>query len=269
MFNKQVFYINSRNRTAGSDADFTYKIDMKGFSKAPTHAVVLQCNIPKSFYIVQDGQNTFTLSEEGGANTATVTIPVGNYSRLSFRTTLSTLLNTSSPNGYAYTVTVPTSASAADTGKFTFTCVGHTLESGFTFGSSDNIFELMGFDSGTSNAFVGGTLVSSNVIKLSKEDTIYIHSDIVSGLSNDILQEVYSVDANDFSNIVFQNFAPDLYEKQITTSTASNTFRFYITNEDGGSIDLNGINWTLTLCVYTKDNTNSIFKDYMRYNLTM
>jgi hypothetical protein len=268
MFNKKVFYINSRNRTAGTDANFTYSIDMKGFSRPPTHCVVLQANIPKSFYIVQGGQNTFTLTEEGGANSATVTIPVGNYSRLSFRTTLQTLLNTTSPNGYTYAVTTPTTSSAADTGKFTFTCTGHTLESGFVFTSDSNVFELMGFDIGSTNAFVGGSLVSSNVIKLSKEDTMLIHSDLVSGMSSDILQEIYTVESNDFSNIVFQNFAPELYEKQITNSSTSNTFQFFITNEDGQYIDLNGLNWSLTLCCYTKDNTNSIFRDYMRYNLT-
>jgi hypothetical protein len=262
-FTKQVYHINSRNRLTGTDSDFTYAIDLKNFD--PSHCVVLQANIPKSFYIVQDGYNTFTLTEEGGANSATVTIPVGNYSRLSFRTALQTLLNTSSPNGYTYAVTTPTTSSASDTGKFTFTCVGHTLESGFTFAANNNIFELMGFDAGSANAFVGGSLVSTNVIKLSKEDTIYIRTDLVGGLSGGILQEIYSVDSNDFSNIVFQQFAHEYYEKEINTSN-SNAFRFYLTNEDGGRLDLNGLNWNLTLCCYKKDNSLDAIRQYMKYS---
>ena len=223
--NKKVFYVNSRNRTTGTNSDFTFLLDMKGFE--PTHCVVLQANIPKSYYIIQDGANTFTLTEEGVD--ATATIPPGNYNRTNFRVVISSLLNSTSPNGYTYTMTYPNTATGGDTGKYTYTCVGHTLQPSFAFSSDSNVYETLGFDVGTTT-FSGGSLTSSNVIKLTHEDSVFIHSDMVGGLSNNILQEIFAADSPDFSNIVFENtvreasaqFEPQLIPLHSSTKTGRN-----------------------------------------------
>lgn len=262
MDTKKLFYVNSRNRVAGTHSDFTYVLDMKQFN--PTHCVVLQANIPKSYYMIQDGLNTFTLTEEG-AGSATITIPAGNYNRTTFKSTVSTLLNAGSPNGYTYTITTPSSANGGDNGKYTFTCVGHTLQPTFTFSGDSNVHEALGFEVGEV-AFVGGSLESINVIKLTREDTIVIHSDIVGGLSDNILQEVFTVDNSDFTNIVYENHAPDLYEKVMETSN-HNSYRFYLTNEDGVMVDLNGLNWSMTLACYKKDNTDEIIRGYLKWRM--
>ena len=106
-------------------------------------------------------------------------------------------------------------------------------------------------------------LTSTNVVKLTKEDSIFIHCDIVGGLSNDILQEIYSVDSSDYSNIVFHNHAIEHYEKEMTSKT-NNVFQFYIMNEDGEKLDLNGLNWSMTLCCFKKDDTNEFMKKYLK-----
>ena len=257
---KKLYYINSRNRIGGTDESFSYEINMKTFE--PTHCLVLQANIPKSFFIVQDGENTFTLTEED-VNSVVITVPPGNYSRISFKTAVQSLLNLNSPGAYTYTITTPNS-STGDNGKYTFTCAGHTLETKIIMASDNNLYELFGFDIGSTNTFTSGTLESSNVIKMSKEDSVFIHSDIVADGS--ILQEVYAVENSDFSNIVFQQFAPEYYIKPLK-SNQSNVFTFYLTNEDGDSLNLNGLNWNMTLCLFRKDNTNDILKDYLRLSL--
>jgi hypothetical protein len=263
-FTRQLYYINSRNRLSGTDSDFTYAIDLRNFT--PSHCVVLSCNIPKSFFVVQEGQNTLTLTEED-VNTATITIPAGNYNRSNLKSVLQTLLTTNSPNAYTYVISVPNSASSGDTGKYTFSCVGHTLQPKLTFSSDNNLYELLGFDSGSTNSFSAGSLVSSNVVKLTKEDSIFIHSDIVGGISGDILQEIYSVDSPDFSNIIFHNHATDHYEQEMN-GTTNNIFRFYLTNEDGIKLELNGLNWSMTLSCYKKDDSSDFLKQYLKYSLS-
>lgn len=265
-YDKRIIHINSRKRLSGTDADFTFKVDLRGLSKNATHCTVLQANIPKSFYMVQENYNTFELTEEAGNDTVTITIPPGNYNRLTLKTTVANLMTANSPNSHTYTISIPPS-SGGDDGKYTYRCTGYTLESGITVSSDSNIFELLGFANGSSNSFVDGVLESSNVVKLSKEDSIVIHSDIVDEIEDDILQEIYTVDSSTFDNIVFQNQTPEHYEKRMRKNT-STVYRFYIMNEDNQPIDLNGLNWSLTLCCFVKDNTNALFKDYMKYNLS-
>jgi hypothetical protein len=264
MDTKKLFYVNSRNRTNGTDSDFTYNFDFGNLQ--PTHVVLLQCNIPKSYYVVRSGQNTFTLTEEN-TDSVVISITPGNYNRTTFKQTVNSLLTSNSPNGYTYTITVP-SGIGGDSGKYTYTCVGHTLQTKFITASDNNIFELLGFDEGSTNTFVAGSLTSTNVTKLTKEDTIFIHSDLVGGHNNNVLQEIYSVENSDYSNIVFQNFATDFYEKQII-SNGSNNYRFQLQNEDGEHIDINGLNWNMTLCFYLKDNTSDMFRQYMKYNMSL
>lgn len=259
---KKLVYINSKNRLSGTNSDFTYAVNLQGFK--PDYVTVLQCNIPKSYYMVQNGLNTFTL-REGGAS-AIVTIPIGNYNRTNFKTTLQTLLNGASPTLWVYTVTIPPS-SGADNGKYTFTVTGNGgIQPTFDFNFTNNVSELMGFDSGTTNSFVAGSLESTNVIKLVKEDTIYIMSDIVGANNHGILQEVYTNNSTDYDNIVFINVESDQYAKPIATSN-NNVYRFHLCSEDLTKIDLNGIAWTMTLCCHTKDNTNERIREYIKYRL--
>lgn len=265
---KKLFYINSSNRISGTDSDFYYQIDLSNYE--PTHVLVLQANIPKSYYVVQNGYNTFTLSEPyaSGTSTTTITIPAGNYNRSNFMIVLQSQLTTLSAQGYTYTISIPNSVNSGDTGKYTFSVAGNgTYQPSFIIPNDpNNMYEMLGFVAGSTNTFVTNTLTSTNVIKLLKEDSIFIHSDIVGGVTDDVLQEIYTVDNSDFSNIVFQNFARDYYDKEIKGSK-SNSFRFYLMNEGNEAINLNGLNWTMTLCVFKKDNTNEMLKQYMKYQI--
>ena len=79
---KQLFYINSYEINDGNNSDFSVKLNInptKKFNKV----VLLQASIPKTYYLIQDGYNTFDLEENGVITT--ITIPVGNYSKESFR----------------------------------------------------------------------------------------------------------------------------------------------------------------------------------------
>ena len=257
---KKIVYINSRSRISGTNSDMTYAIDLKRVSNVD-HVVILHANIPKSYYMVQSGYNTFTLSENG--TDETIEIPIGNYNRSNFKTTLQGLLNNMSPNNWTYTVSVPVS-SGADTGKYSFSVSGNSsIQPIFIFSETNNVSELMGFDIGSTNTFITDAISSSNVIKLQKEDTVYICSDICGDHTGSILQEVYAVDSADFDNIVFVNYNTEIYSKRIS-HTSSNTYRFWLTNEDGMLLDLNGQNWTMTLGIYKRDDFNDLSRELMK-----
>ena len=78
--NPYYVYVNSRDRIAGSDENFTYNIQFPEGEEF-THVVLLNALIPKSYYLIQTNtslDNVFTLRENGVS--VTVTVPVGNYS---------------------------------------------------------------------------------------------------------------------------------------------------------------------------------------------
>ena len=117
--NKKLFYVDSHQKLNESDTDsnFSYYFDTNG--ETYDYVAVMQATIPKSYYLVQEGRNTFILNENG--NYVTITVPIGNYSRSSFRATIQSLLTAQSPLGFIYTVSIPNVATQADTGKYTFT----------------------------------------------------------------------------------------------------------------------------------------------------
>lgn len=257
----KIFYINSKNRSSGTHSDMNYRLDMHDIQ--PDHIMVLQANIPKSYYMVQEGLNTFILIED--SISAIISIPIGNYNRNSFKLALQIQLNASSPNNWTYSVSVPLS-SVSDTGKYTFGVTNNTgLQPSFVFNSS-NIAELIGFDTDTTYPWTNSTISSANVIKLQKEDTLFIRSDIVSFNSSGVLQEINAVNSSDFDNIIYMNTNGDRYAKEMN-GNSNNVYRFTITNENGETMNLNGQNYTMTICVFKEDNSRDMIKQYIKYKL--
>ena len=86
-----IAYINSYNNLVSTDStsNFTVMINLpknNNFNKV----VVLQMSIPKSYYLVQNGYNTFNIYEPDNLSCHLVTIPVGNYTRSLFMAQLNT-----------------------------------------------------------------------------------------------------------------------------------------------------------------------------------
>lgn len=255
---KQLFYVNSRRRTSGtSDTDFFYELPIspdKKFNKA----VILQMIVPKSYYLVSSPSNTFTLQEN--ASQATVTMPQGNYNRRSFATVLASTLTSSSPSHFNYAVTFANPVSQQDTGQYTITVSGNgTTQPTITFPSSSSLWEPMGFNENSINSFTANTLISTNCVKLQSEDTIYLHSDCCGNHNDDVLQEIFSsTGETSFSNIHWVNQGTvEAYAKDLVLKNA-NTYHFYLTDEDGKTLNTNGLNIQFTLMLYRE---NTVYKN--------
>jgi hypothetical protein len=246
MSSHQTYIINSSNRISGTHNSFNYRFDPP-ISDKFNHVTVLQANIPKSFWLVPAGFNTFTLQE--GTDNFTITMPVGNYSRASFATVLTTAINDS--GNYTYSVSYET-APAQETGLYIYSVSGNSgTQHKFILG--DNLYEQLGFNPNSTVTFVADSLTSTNVIKLTTEDTIVIRSDCVQHFQDgaNILQIIYSQSSVNFGTIVYSNPSPEINSKPLASH--SGVYSFQLTNENGEPIDLNGLNWTMELCVYHND----------------
>jgi hypothetical protein len=262
--NHRIFYLDTHDRVSGTHENCYLQLDLPS-SEEFDRVVVLSAVIPRSYYLVQAPYNTFTL-RENGINT-TVTIAEGNYSYSSFKSYLQSLLNSSTSQGWIYTITTPNTASQPATGKYTFTVSGNGgLQPSFIFPSTSKVYEQLGFDDSSTNIFVGSSLVSKNVVKFVLEDTLYIHSDLVGGASDDILQELFTSGSSDFSSIKFQNYSPIEYSKVLSSST-NNVYRITLTDEDSRVINLNGLNMVMTLLIYKSDDINVMQREFIKYQL--
>ena len=257
----RIYYVNTLFKKSGTNENFTYDFQIPSTEKFD-RVVVLNAAIPNTFYLIQEGYNTFTLRENGVD--VTVTIPKGNYSAKVFALVLPPLMNPASPNGWTYSMSLPNSNMEPSTGKFTYTVEGNTSQPSII--CTENVNEQLGFQTNSINTFQNNKLESTSTVNFAAESTLFIHSDIADSGDSDILQEVYGGNTDSLSFITYQCTAPELYSKALTTDT-SGTFRFSVTNEKGQLLDLHGVDMQLTICLYKRDNTSELIQRYIKYKI--
>ena len=251
--NKRFYYINSNNGVPNGISTWTNQIQTNDSDRF-NRIVLLSASIPISYYIVQSGFNTFTLTENG-VHTI-ITIPAGNYNANSFAIILSGILNTSSPNHLTYIITFPISFTSNNTGLYTYNVNSSAISVSFSFSSNNDLNEQLGFVRGSMVSFTPGigssTLLSSNVIKFIPEDSLFIHCNAVNepgnDVSSDILETIYFGNNTVFANNSYICPDPMAYSRRI--SSLSKSITFSITNESGLPLTFNGLNINMTIMVY-------------------
>lgn len=258
---QQTVHINSAFRQSGDDSDFVIQIPLKKNNRF-THVAVIDISIPKSYYLIGEGENTFIIRENDVDYT--VNIPVGNYNITSFIYVLNNLFTGSLSH---YSVSFPNSKTEAQTGKMTFSHTNTQHQSEFIFGNN-HLPEVMGFSRGSTNQFVIGqtssTLVSSSISNFQRESTIFLHSNLASNSEDDILIEVFASGNPDLSNINLTNGDIEEHSKEFIGSQ-SNSFHFYLTDEYRQGLHLNGINMLITLCFYEKNTISALMTGFIKY----
>ena len=104
--NKEIFYIDSHNRTNANDSHsgFSYELDINP-NVEYDRVVMLDCSIPKTNYSVNSSNNRFQVMESIGVETTRyIIVPIGNYNRASVKNMLKGLLN-DNELGYVYDIT--------------------------------------------------------------------------------------------------------------------------------------------------------------------
>jgi hypothetical protein len=254
-----LFYINSNDRFTGDHQDFTVNLEFDNTNDFD-RVVVMQLLIPISYWLFRTGLNTFQLKE--GATTVTVTIPVGNYNRSSLATVASIQLSSASPNGWIYTLSFPNSVKTSDQGFYIYTVSENTSQPSLIF-TDNTCLEALGFNQNSTNVFSTNSLTSTAVINLKPENALFLHSDICSNQNDDILQEVYTNGAT-FSSIAFQQFDVEGNSKEIAFNQ-NNNYRFYLTDENNRTIDLNGQNMIISILMYKQNPIYSMISQFIKY----
>jgi hypothetical protein len=130
----------------------------------------------------------------------------------------------------------------------------------------DNVYERLGFDKGIQNYyFVNNELTSRNVINMSPEADLFIRSNVIAGgadANEDIFYDVQASNVPPFGRIQVIDSDPQEYTKVLNNTT--NIYNFFLTDEFGTKLDLNGLNWTATILFYKKstlpDKIDSMIK---------
>jgi hypothetical protein len=228
-------YINSANADIikGSNSNVTFLLPVMDIPPEYTIYLSIQsASIPVSFYNINNTNNTLQYTLSGG-EIQTVTLTVGNYNVYTLRTLLNTALT-------GFTTTYSTI-----TNKYTFT---HATTN-FTFHDTSTCFDLLGFtyidqlsasliltsnrcvDLAPLKAFsICSNLKTNNITKTSpNEGKILCQVPITKGFGG---VESY-INVNNFRSNLFTNILTQL---DIT-----------IGDQDCYSIDLNGVDWAMTL----------------------
>ncbi len=148
---------------------------------------ILDCQIPFSWYVFNDVNNTFVLTEQG-SDPVTVTLPVGNYTSDEVATNLQNALRILSPNSFQYVVTYYENLNkmtiyngSSDNIPFTFT-FGAGPNTPYPNSGNKNPRLWIGFPPGdtTSQTFQGGDIgnqmITPNCLLTSGPNYLYLNS---------------------------------------------------------------------------------------------
>jgi hypothetical protein len=253
-----IINFNSKDRISGSNSNFnSLPVDLG--NNAFDTVCLVQASLPKSFYNMPSGYNTFTLQEN--ATSVTVTIPVGSYTRINLQSVLATKLTAASPNGLTYTVSYPAST-VADTFHYTFTVSSAVIAVQFIF-SSTSPYRQLGFEIAT-YTFTAGVLTSSlesvNSLNLSYILRAFIKTNLVADATDSILEEILNFGSYPASSVVhYQQYNFDMNSRKLSPSNKT-SWNFVIQDAFGQEIDLNGIPWAFSVVFYQRNKTHEIHK---------
>ncbi len=255
---KQTVYINSANRldASNSSTNFLYILDIDN-NKEYDRVSLIDLVVPKSFYNVNSSNNTMIVEENSIQRT--ISMPIGNYSRKSFRSVLQTQLNTNAETGYVYSISYNQSSSQQDDGKYTFSCNTVSPQPIFIIGTG--LFEQMGFNKNSTNTFENDVLISSNVVNFRAKTRLIFKSSLCQNYNNNILHYITSIDA-DYDYVNFQNNnIIETYKDFIRSNT--NIYSFQLLDESYNPIDLNGLNISFSILLWKESSINELIKNYI------
>lgn len=259
--NLYSFNIDSKLRISGTDDNFEFRIDLDNEKrKLINMCAISYISIPKSYYLVDEFNCFFSLIENNYL--IQLNIPFGNYTKNQIKQKLKDVLNASTVNNIIYDVI--DAATDREIGKITITATNNTIIKKLIFGSEIN--EIFGFEKNIEYTFTS-SITSVNIINLNQENTLYLKSNIVTNnynqLGNNTLQVVYCGNIAPFSYIVDQydiiyNMKPYINQE---------IFNFSLVNENGNRINLNGVNMSFILNLFTFTNINNKISNYIDYKI--
>jgi hypothetical protein len=253
-----IINFNSKDRVSGTNSNFN-SIPVDLGNNAFDTVCLVQASLPKSFYNMPSGYNTFTLREN--STSVTITIPRGSYTRINLQSVLASVLTAASPNGRTYTVSYPAST-VADTFHYTFSVNSAVIAVQFIFNSTSP-YRQLGFEIGTytfTPAIGSSSLESVNSLNLSYILRAFIKTDLVADATDSILEEILNFGSYPASSVVhYQQYNFDMNSRKLSL-TSKNSWNFVLQDAFAQEIDLNGIPWAFSVVFYQRNKTHEIHK---------
>jgi hypothetical protein len=261
-----VLNFTSDARGSGSNSNFfSNPIDL-GLNDYNTVCIVA-ASIPRSFYNVPSNYNTFIVQEN--LVNRIITLSPGSYNKTNLQSNLQTQLNSGSvPLGWSYTVSYPNSTEP-QTFKYTITVSGNGgILPKFIF--TNSMFHQLGFESNSTNNFTTNiitsitSLTSINVIDLSFISQVYIKSNMISNSNDGILQEILTYGSYPMGSFAtFQQLDFEMNSRDLNKDS-TNSWNFVLVDTFDREVDLNGIPWSFSLCLYCRNDTHEIMREDLR-----
>jgi hypothetical protein len=248
--NTDIIFINSYDRTIGSSDNFTVNISNQLKSNHEYEKISLvNCSIPKSYYLINNTSNELIINENG--IDYYVYIQNGNYSLLSLCNWLNTA-NNLSQYGVTYLYNFNPNI---QTGRITISVTNNNGNDViFKFSNENNPALILGFEE--INYTFNSYIISPNICNMELTNSISICCDIV---ENEIL---FSITPNvlAYNYINYQNSNLDLTCKKINRQIRNNIKIYLLDNISGKSINLNGVNMSLSIVLFSSDIKNVYYK---------
>lgn len=271
--NKLTYYVSSKHRSSGSTSDFYYNIDIPLDVYTQINKVsVTNINIPKSYYAIASGYNTFELVENNIHKTITVT-PC-NYSKSQLYIELSKQMTLGSMNGIEYECSDQYIDKSSGKMKITAKNNTNNYQIEIHFDNINDMYDTMGFNKNSVNVFVNNELISTNIINLNQKSTsIYLMSNAaINKYTNNNTKDngCASVIATIYGQayVVYSwiNNTFDIISNMNDFNQGINSlFHFYISDDDNNEINLNGIDISFCINFFTYTAHEPLYKKVSYY----
>lgn len=241
---KDIVYVNSAYRVSGTSNNFT--IDLSSQISYPNNydrVALLAFSCPKSYYLINDTNDNFVISEPSPANSKTIVLTHGNYSLTSIVAHLNSIIAAAGLN-YTYTITKDTSL-----GKITITVSSNSGNQPSFIFSDSSPYGILGFNK-TTYTTVANVLTSPNVVNLQLTNTIQLMSNI----ADKSLLSTIIPDTSDFSIILYNEQNASFASKKCLLKNVSSASFWLLDGNNGKPLDLNGLNYNFKFVIYKQND---------------
>jgi len=274
----ELIVVRSSDYQTGSVSNFNVGLQSRIIPEKDEHLEVSihTASIPMSYYIINSTNNTYKIEANYNSvdYTANVTIPVGNPQSSTGAGTASVDIQqivASAIQTFLTGESLPVDDTVGNIDEYTGimdltfsvgATIAHTLTITIDMDGNTSLQKILGLDAETSTfqLVVGdaGTDVEyslDRIVNCGGLDTIFIHSDLSTGLSyetrisqqSDIFGQVV-IDTSNFSYALIRPFESVINVK-LGVGQSLQKFNLSLNDIDGNLIDLNGYDWNCVLRV--------------------
>lgn len=260
--NLQIYHISSLDRHEGNTNKFIVDLNIdQSLLNNLTHVSLISIAIPKSYYNIQ--KNSYINLYENN-NLIIINVEEGNYTLTQLLKVLTTKFNNQTLNNVIYNF--QKNKIDYDDGKIKITCNKSEIIKKIYI-EENELYESLGLNKFKYYEF-SDILISDNVVNLSSNNVIYLHSNIVSSPFNDlntsgnnILCYINNCGSCPSYSYIIKDY--DIISNMKRLKFNSNML-FFLTSENR-DIDLNGCNFNFSLVFFRYIDNYPFYKKISNY----